>query len=290
MAFGTHTLPQLRDGARRLHDFLLRTNGRTAVLTGAGVSTDSGIPDYRGPQGYQEFIGPHSFRQRYWARSFLGWPRICRASPNSSHESLATLETHANLISGLVTQNVDGLHAMAGSPAALEIHGTLHKVNCVSCGHVIDRQEFQSTLAAMNPVVVEWARMNPDRIDGDVSSSVNPDGDVDVTWDYSMFNYPACPSCKTGLLKPNVVFFGENMPARVRDASFKIIDDAQGLLVVGSSLHVYSAMRLAKRAVDAGKPLAILNLGPTRADGSLPVDLRLDLPCSAVLEELGGMT
>eukprot|EP00842_Homolaphlyctis_polyrhiza_P005571 jgi/Hompol1/6014/HPOL_004809-RA len=258
-------LAAARKGAQQLREFLLRANGNVMVLTGAGVSTESGIPDYRGPNGvyvrnkdykpiqYQQFIGPHSFRQRYWARSFLGWPRISSAQVNRSHVALAALES-GKAISGLITQNVD--------------------------------EDFQNQLAAMNPAVYEWSRLNPDRIDPDVSSSVNPDGDVELTWDYAQFQYPHCPKC-AGMLKPNVVFFGENMPERVREASFKMVDDADALLIIGSSLTVYSALRLAKRAADAAKPVAILNLGETRGDAI--VKLRIEQESSPVLEELAAI-
>ncbi|KAL2911991.1 hypothetical protein HK105_208538 [Polyrhizophydium stewartii] len=289
-------LGPVRTSASRLREFLLRNEGRTVVLTGAGVSTDSGIPDYRGPAGvysrnkdykpiqYQQFVGPHSFRQRYWARSFLGWPQISSARPNTSHKAIAALEA-ASHITGVVTQNVDGLHSAAGSRAVIEIHGTLHLVECIDCHHQITREQFQTILREMNPVIYEWSRRHPGKIESDVSSSVNPDGDVEITWDYSHFQYPACPKC-SGMLKPNVVFFGENMPARVRDASFKMLDDAGALLIIGSSLQVYSALRLAKRAHEAGKPIALLNLGPTRGDGM--VELRLEHGSSEVLEELVG--
>ncbi|KAH9251673.1 NAD-dependent protein deacetylase SIR4 [Batrachochytrium salamandrivorans] len=287
----------VRDNAYKLSEFLVRSQGKTMVLTGAGVSTDSGIPDYRGPQGiysrnrdfkpiqYQQFIGPHSFRQRYWSRSFMGWPQVSQALPNPSHHAIAALESALH-IAGCITQNVDGLHrqaAVAANPNHIEIHGSLHLVNCIACGHQTRRQAMQDQLAMMNPMMLEWQRLHPSNSTGDVSSTMNPDGDAEMAWDHSQFQYPHCPKC-SGILKPNVVFFGENMPSSVRDTSFKMVDEASSLLVVGSSLQVYSALRLVKRASDAGMAIAILNMGSTRGDDL--AQLKIDQKSSDVLEEL----
>lgn len=202
--------------AVQLQRFLEAAGGRTAVLTGAGVSTDSGIPDYRGPSGvyvrnrgftplrYQEFVGAHTFRQRYWARSFLGWPKIQRAAPNASHEALASLQ-RGHAVAALMTQNVDGLHAKGGARGVLELHGSLHEVECVACRRVTSREALQRVLAELNPSVARWAGANPGRDAGDVASSVvNPDGDVEVTWNYDTFEYPCCEACG-GMLKPKCV-------------------------------------------------------------------------------------
>ncbi|KAJ3115322.1 NAD-dependent protein lipoamidase sirtuin-4 [Phlyctochytrium bullatum] len=260
--------------ARQLLEFIRRAEGQLVVLTGAGVSTASGIPDYRGPTGiyvrnkdyrpiqYGEFIRNHSSRQRYWARSFLGWPRIEKALPNSTHECIRTLLDRGFASPGVITQNVDGLH---GKAKVLELHGTLHEVHCTSrqCSHVKPRKQFQDELSELNPQLVEWMQRYPERIDSDVSSSVNPDGDVEITWNYDDFRYPACKECNS-IIKPSVVFFGENIRDEVRDKSFKMIDEASALLVVGSSLQVYSAFRLLKRAKDRGIPVAVVNLGAPR--------------------------
>ncbi|KAJ3332096.1 NAD-dependent protein lipoamidase sirtuin-4 [Blyttiomyces sp. JEL0837] len=273
---------------QRLVKFVLGTDGKLAILTGAGVSTASGIPDYRGPNGvyvrnkdykpiqYQEFMGKHTFRQRYWARSFLGWPQILRARPNPTHSSINDIRQQGLVKAGLITQNVDGLHG----PGTLELHGTVTCTN-TSCKHEIPRSKFQQILAELNPKVTKWAAKNPDKIDGDVSSSVNPDGDVEVTWDYSEFRYPSCQICETGIYKPSVVFFGENIEQKVRDESFRIIDAAKGLLIVGSSLHVYSAFRLLKHAADRKIPVAVLNLAPVR--GMELVDEFVEGPCHEIL-------
>jgi NAD-dependent deacetylase sirtuin 4 len=159
---------------------------------------------------------------------------------------------------------VDGLHEKAGSKA-IEMHGSLNWVVCQSCNMVHDRHEFQISLELMNSKIYSWAVKNPDMIMADVSSSVNPDGDVDFNWDYSEILYPNCSSCQ-GVLKPNVVFFGENIPGLVRDQTFQLVDDADLLVIIGSSLTVYSALRLVKRANDRKIPVAILNQGLTRGD------------------------
>lgn len=283
--------------AAALLRFLERAGGRALVLSGAGISTDSGIPDYRGPRGvyvrnkdfrplqFREFVGAHAYRQRYWARSFLGWPRIQRAQPNAAHLAVAALQA-GGLVGRVLTQNVDRLHAKAGARRVLELHGSLHEVECQACGSVVSRDGYQRELARRNPAAAQWAERHPGAEDaGDVASSVNPDGDVDISWDYAGFQYPACDRCG-GLMKPRVVFFGENLPAATREQSVESVDDAAALLVVGSSLQVFSAMRLVRRARDNGLPVAILNLGPTRADDLC--DLRIDAPCSALLAEVAG--
>ncbi|KAJ3416382.1 NAD-dependent protein lipoamidase sirtuin-4 [Chytridiales sp. JEL 0842] len=222
-------------------------------------------------------MGKPAFRQRYWARSYLGWPRIMKAQPNETHHAIRELQKGRFIDSGVITQNVDGLH---GSDNVLELHGTLHKVHCTSCSHTLPRSEFQQILTDLNPLVADWARRNPNQEGADVASSVprpsttgernrvgatvNPDGDVEVTWDYSQFRYPDCLSCGVGVYKPSVVFFGENIPPRVRDESFHKVNETSGLLIVGSSLTVYSAFRLLKRAHEREIPIGILNLGEPR--------------------------
>ncbi|KAJ3306127.1 NAD-dependent protein lipoamidase sirtuin-4 [Kappamyces sp. JEL0829] len=257
--------------------YLLDTSASTLFLTGAGISTASGIPDYRGPQGvyvrnesykpitYQEFIGSHERRQRYWVRSMLGYAQFHQALPNLGH-SLIARYLDAKPASGVITQNVDGLHVKAGSTRSIEMHGSLSSVVCQSCGTVSDRHRFQDSLALLNRKIYDWVQRNPTAIQADVSSSVNPDGDVEVTWDYSEFVYPSCSSCRVGTLKPNVVFFGENIPEATKQKTFDAVDRADVLVVVGSSLMVYSALRLVKRAHEQKKPIVIINLGKTRGD------------------------
>ncbi|CAH0480519.1 unnamed protein product [Peronospora belbahrii] len=276
-----------------LRKFLEAGHGKTMVLTGAGISTDSGIPDYRGPNGvynrnkdfrplqFHEFIGAHTYRQRYWARSFFGWPKIFHAEPNRSHDALTQLQ-RAGAVSSILTQNVDRLHIKSGSHSVVEMHGSLYEVQCQGCGDVTSRQSYQDMLKILNPKVVQWTNDNRGQGTGDVASSDNgnPDGDVDILWNYDEFVYPACNKCN-GIMKPRVVFFGENMPAVTRMAALERVRDANALLVVGSSLKVFSAMRLVNHAHARKVPIAIINLGPTRADELC--ELRIDKPCTSLL-------
>lgn len=196
----------------KLKQFLDAGRGKTVVITGAGISTDSGIPDYRGANGvymrnkdfkplqYQDFVKAHTYRQRYWARSFLGWPKILHSQPNDSHHAVTHLQQHA-IVSDILTQNVDRLHSKSGAHDVLELHGCLHEVECTNCRNVVKRQEFQEKLGEMNPKVAQWSILNPGKDSGDVASSVNPDGDVDITWNYDDFAYPPCLQCG-GVMKP----------------------------------------------------------------------------------------
>ncbi|RZS89685.1 NAD-dependent SIR2 family protein deacetylase [Motilibacter rhizosphaerae] len=263
----------------RLAELVAR--GDVAVLTGAGLSTESGIPDYRGatgaaqrrhsPMTYQEFTGSPEARQRYWARSHVGWRTIGRALPNPGHVAVARLE-QAGLLSGLVTQNVDGLHAAAGSRDVVELHGALARVVCLGCGALTPRSALDARLAAANAA---WSG---------VVLALNPDGDalLDDT-DVEGFTVVDCAACG-GVLKPDVVFFGETVPADRVAASFAVVDRAASLLVLGSSLHVMSGYRFVLHAVRRGIPVALVNLGPTRGDRH--ADLRLDAPLGAVLPGL----
>jgi NAD-dependent SIR2 family protein deacetylase len=240
----------------------LRRHRRVTVLSGAGCSTASGIPDYRDDDGgwkhrrpvqYAEFLGNAAVRQRYWAQSYAGWRRVAAALPNPAHVALAALEK-AGRINCLVTQNVDGLHRAAGSRNVIDLHGVLSRIRCLDCGRVSRRSEFQARLAQENP---GWRA---------VTRAIAPDGDARLgDADLSLFRVPDCPECG-GLLKPDVVFFGEAVPAgRVRRATVAL-EEADALLVVGSSLMVYSGFRFARLAGELGKPVAIVNRGRTRAD------------------------
>lgn len=231
------------------------------VLTGAGVSTESGIPDYRDEAGHwkqsppmhlREFIASESARQRYWARSMVGWPRMAAARPNRAHRALAELEQRGNLRL-LITQNVDGLHSAAGSQRVVDLHGRLDGVVCLSCRRVSARSELQHRLLAENP--------------GFAGQSFVPraDGDVELSVDESTFRLASCTACG-GVLKPNVVFFGENVPAdRVREA-MTALEGARALLIAGSSLMVFSGFRFARAAARLGLPIVVVNRGKTRAD------------------------
>lgn len=255
---------------------------RIVVLTGAGCSTESGIPDYRGPKTrhkarnpvrYRAFCTDPQARQRYWARSALGWPRFRVAEPNHGHRALAALEA-VGLIAGIITQNVDGLHQAAGSRTVVELHGALHEVTCLDCGRITLRQRLQEHLLMLNP---GWQQ-------ADVALA--PDGDAEVDdARIRSFRVPPCGRCG-GVLKPNVVFFGENVPApRVADA-WALFDAAEVLLVVGSSLTVYSGYRFVRRAAAQGIPVGMVNLGATRGDAEATV--RVEARCGTVLPALAG--
>ncbi len=247
-----------------LQDFVYR-HQRLFVLTGAGCSTNSGIPDYRDANGnwkrqqpitYQAFMGDDATRRRYWARSMVGWRRFGRARPNSAHQALARLE--ANGMAELVlTQNVDRLHQAAGNERVIDLHGRLDLVVCMGCGRKHPRMELQD----------ELTRLNPGWLDLDAADA--PDGDADLEADdFSAFNVPACPQCE-GVLKPDVVFFGESVPRNFVDAAAQHLQKADGMLIVGSSLMVYSGFRFVQMAARAGIPIAAVNLGRTRADDLL---------------------
>ncbi|WP_233575088.1 NAD-dependent protein deacetylase [Stagnimonas aquatica] len=262
-----------------LRDFVER-HPRLLVLTGAGCSTGSGIPDYRDREGqwkraeplrYQAFVGDALARQRYWARSLIGWPRLKAAQPNGAHRALAELERRGGL-SLLLTQNVDGLHQAAGSQRVLDLHGRIDAVRCLACTHRQSRQQLQAELLALNP---DWAALD---------AATAPDGDADLDGlDFSSFRVPPCPDCGA-LLKPYVVFFGENLPVARVEAALRALAAADALLVLGSSLMVYSGYRYAQAAAEQGKPIAAVNLGLTRADPLL--SLKLEADCADALSWL----
>lgn len=262
-----------------LREFIER-HSRLVVLTGAGVSTRSGIPDYRDESGqwkrtrpveFRPFMTDARVRQRYWARSTLGWPIIGGAQPNDAHHALARLET-LGIVQLLITQNVDGLHARAGSRQVIDLHGRIDAVRCMSCAHTVPRAGLQTRLLADNPA---WCG---------IEGRVAPDGDVDLEGhDYTGFVVPDCPRCG-GILKPDVVFFGETVPRERVDRAFDGIANADALLVVGSSLMVYSGYRFAEAAAAAGKPIAAVNLGRTRADHLFA--LKVGAPSDEALQNL----
>ncbi len=253
---------------------------RLFVLTGAGCSTDSGIPDYRNLEGgwkrpppmtYQAFTDEHHSRQRYWARSMIGWRRFSSARPNATHRALAELERSGRM-QALVTQNVDGLHQAAGHRDVIDLHGRLDRVCCLECGMVTGRIDMQRMLELANP---DWI---------DVGASDAPDGDADLhADDFSGFHVPACRGCG-GILKPDVVFFGENVPRDRLAQAMQHFDRADALLVIGSSLMVYSGYRFAAAASRRGMPIAAVNLGRNRADPLL--QLKLDCRCERALQFL----
>ncbi len=270
--------PDFEPDVQALVRFVQR-HPRLLVLTGAGCSTASGIPAYRDQAGalkqrqpvqYAEFVRSVALRRRYWARSLVGFARIAQAQPNPAHRALARLEERGRL-SALVTQNVDGLHQRAGSRRVIDLHGRLDRVECLDCAQGFERADVQRLLLAWNPT---WANLlAPDA----------PDGDARLEGPFDDFRVPDCPGCG-GLLKPAVVFFGENVP-RVRvEATLAALAACDALLVVGSSLMVFSGYRFCLAAHAQGKPVAAVNQGRTRADDLLALKLAHD--CGSVLSQL----
>jgi len=235
---------------------------RVCVLTGAGVSTRSGIPDYRSPEQlqrkrkpieYQPFITQAAMRERYWSRSMNGWPHFSSTQPNDAHRALAQLEK-AGEIQGIITQNVDRLHHKAGSQRVVELHGALSEACCLSCGTLEARDALQTRLTVLNP---NWLNQ---------PTMLAPDGDADLPESPTEpFILPTCLECE-GMLKPNVVLFGESVDKGVLQKAWDVFDESDMLLVVGSSLTVYSGFRFARKAAQRGMPIAIINIGATRAD------------------------
>ena len=260
----------------------LFSRGNVAVLSGAGLSTESGIPDYRGPSGqarragqpmtYQAFTGSAQARQRYWARSHLGWRHVTGAVPNAGHRAVAALE-RAGLASGVITQNVDGLHQAAGARAVTELHGSLHRVVCLSCWERSSREVLDRRLRAANPAWTAALVGAP---------AANPDGDVALE-ETSGFTVVDCLSCG-GLLKPDVVFFGENVPSPRVEACFSLVSSSSAVVVLGSSLTVMSGLRYVRHASSLGIPVVIVNQGTTRGDEVAAA--RLDAPLGSTLTAL----
>lgn len=256
---------------------------RVAVLTGAGMSTDSGIPDYRGPDSppsnpmtIRQFTSDPVFRQRYWARNHIGWRRMEQTRPNAGHRALAALERDGS-VTGLITQNVDLLHTKAGSRIVVNLHGTYAHVVCLDCGHTMTRAALAELLEAANPGFLERA----ESVGG---IAVAPDADAVVN-DTATFRIVDCPVCG-GMLKPDIVYFGENVSKPVVERAFSIVDEADALLVAGSSLTVYSGFRFVRHAASRGMPIAIVNRGRTRGDDLATV--KLDNGCSPILTLLAG--
>ncbi|OBH11492.1 NAD-dependent deacetylase [Mycobacterium sp. E1747] len=251
---------------------------RIAVLTGAGLSTDSGIPDYRGPDSppsnpmtIRQFTSDPAFRQRYWARNHIGWRHMDDTLPNAGHRALAALE-RASVVTGLITQNVDLLHTKAGSANVVNLHGTYARVVCLGCGYTMSRAALADQLEALNPGFIERA----EAVGG---LAVAPDADA-VVADTASFRYLDCPSCG-GMLKPDIVYFGESVTKAVVDQAYSLVDEADALLVAGSSLTVFSGYRFARHAAALGTPIAIINRGPTRGDDLASV--KVDGGCSELL-------
>lgn len=263
----------------RLVDLVSR--GGVVVLSGAGISTESGIPDYRGPTGasmrrhapmtHQSFVRDPDARRRYWARSHVGWRIMRTARPNTGHRAVADLEG-AGLVTGVITQNVDGLHQVAGSTRVVDLHGRLDRVMCLHCGSRSTREDVDRRLGQVN---AEWRT---------TVLAHNPDGDVDIPdADLDRFTMVDCTDC-AGPLKPDVVYFGDSVPRDRVEESCALVDAASTVLVLGTSLHVYSGRRFVVRAVERGIPVAVVNQGPTRADDDAVV--RIDAPLGSTLSVL----
>jgi NAD-dependent SIR2 family protein deacetylase len=256
----------------------LLSGRRIAVLTGAGLSTDSGIPDYRGPDSppsnpmtIRQFTSDPVFRQRYWARNHVGWRHMDDTLPNAGHRALAALE-NSGVVTGVITQNVDLLHTKAGSQKVVNLHGSYAQVICLSCGHTISRAALAERLEALNPGFIERAAA----VGG---LAVAPDADA-VVADTASFRYLDCPRC-AGMLKPDIVYFGESVPKEVVDQAYSLVDDAEAVLVAGSSLAVFSGYRFVRHAAALAIPVAIVNRGPTRGDELATV--KVDGGCSELL-------
>ncbi|MEX0738928.1 MAG: NAD-dependent protein deacetylase [Pseudohongiella sp.] len=257
----------------------IRANAPVLVLTGAGISTDSGIPDYRDSNGnwkrkqpvqHQDFMRCAATRQRYWARSLVGWPIMQQAQPNPAHHKVAELESQG-LLSIIVTQNVDRLHQKAGSEAVVDLHGRADELICMSCDHREHRSLMHARCATLNPSL------------NNVFATAAPDGDADLEMDFSTFKVPGCPQCD-GIMKPDVVFFGDNVPRPRVDKVFDTLAHSRGLLVIGSSLMVFSGFRFARQAHQVGTPIAILTQGRTRADDLASV--KFDAPIAPLLASI----
>ncbi len=256
----------------------LLADRRIAVLTGAGISTDSGIPDYRGPESppsnpmtIRQFISDPAFRQRYWARNHVGWRHMDDTLPNAGHRALAALED-ASVVNGVITQNVDLLHTKAGSRNVINLHGTYARVICLSCGSTMTRAALAERLEALNPGFIERA----EAIGG---LAVAPDADA-VVADTASFRYLDCERCG-GMLKPDIVYFGESVPKDVVAEAYSLVEQSDALLVVGSSLTVFSGYRFVRHAAALGIPVAIINRGDTRGDDLATV--KVDGGCSELL-------
>lgn len=257
-----------------------RQHPRLFILGGAGVSTESGIPDYRDADGQrkgrdpimlQDFLKSDFARRRYWARNMIGWPTVARAKPNAAHRAIATLGK-IGYVERLVTQNVDGLHTEAGSTGVIELHGNIAGVVCMACGHRHARADIQHRLERDNP---DWLAMNAMPL---------PDGDATLESDrFDAFHAPDCERCG-GMIKPDVVFFGEGVPRSRVDDAMASLARADAMLVVGSSLMVYSGFRFCEQAAKSGKPIAAVNFGRTRADGLL--SLKVAMSCVEILPAL----
>ncbi|XP_069698982.1 NAD-dependent protein deacylase Sirt4 [Periplaneta americana] len=287
--FCTHLLfvpkynPVHDEDIERLNNFI-NFSKKLLILTGAGISTESGIPDYRSqgvglyarssnrPVQYQDFVKKEHIRKRYWARNYVGWPRFSSFRPNSTHTMVRDLEVTYGRVSCVVTQNVDRLHNKAGSQNVIELHGTAFNVMCLGCDNKIDRQHLQSLLEERNPHIKATSTM------------IRPDGDVDISQDdVRGFQVPSCSQCG-GILKPDIVFFGDNVPQQRVEAVKREVEHCDALLVLGSSLTVFSSYRIILQASELKRKIAIVNIGPTRGDKH--AHIKIDTKCGDIVSRL----
>ena len=266
--------------------------GNVTVLTGAGLSTESGIPDYRGSDGrrrvmpmtYGEFVASPANRQRYWARSFVGWRRFAEAGPNDGHRAVADCQ-RLGVVRAIMTQNVDGLHQDAGARDVLELHGNLDRARCLNCGETTGRHELDVRLREANPNFEESAGVGAGEAGPGGDVEIRPDGDVVLSDEAVLgFHPPRCLVCNSDLLKPDVVFFGESVPKPLVEQSCSHVDASAGLVVLGSSLQVMSGYRFVRRAAANGIPVAIVTRGPSRGD--VQATIRLDAPLGVTLTRI----
>jgi NAD-dependent SIR2 family protein deacetylase len=275
---GPRTLEEVTTCAESPELIALLADRRFAILTGAGMSTDSGIPDYRGPDSppsnpmtIRQFTSDPVFRQRYWARNHVGWRHMDDTQPNAGHRAVAALQRNG-VVNGVITQNVDLLHTKAGSRDVINLHGTYARVICLRCGEFRSRAALAEELDALNPGFIE-------RVEAVGGLAVAPDADAIVA-DTASFRYLDCASCG-GMLKPDIVYFGESVPKDVVQQAFSLVADAEALLVAGSSLTVFSGYRFVRHAAALGIPVAIVNRGPTRGDDLATV--KVEGGCSELL-------
>ncbi|XP_039310095.1 NAD-dependent protein deacylase Sirt4 isoform X2 [Solenopsis invicta] len=282
LAFVPKCNPASTEDVMRLKEFVDKHH-RLCVLTGAGISTESGIPDYRSaevglyarsnhkPILYKEFCDSKASRRRYWARNYIGWSRFSSIKPNITHKILKHLEDIGK-VECIVTQNVDNLHLKAGSKKVIELHGTAFRVMCLNCDHKICRHELQRVFKTLNPSMMATAQM------------IRPDGDVELSQEQiEGFKVPACDNCG-GILKPDIVFFGDNVPHEKVQNVKANVESLDALLILGTSLSTFSAYRIVLQAVDAKKPIAIVNIGETRADKC--INLKVEGRCGDVLSKI----
>lgn len=289
----TRALPLVTEDLGTMDDLVdLVSAGGVLVLSGAGMSTESGIPDYRGPDGTRrvepmtlgEFTGSSEARRRYWARSYIGWQRFNQARPNSGHEQVTLLQDEG-YVGPIITQNVDGLHQQAGARDVVELHGSLDRAVCLTCGEVTSRDGLHERMTEANPGFMEQFAAQAETVGSQWGEQVRPDGDIVVPDSLvESFYPPLCLVCGRDTVKPDVVFFGESVPKPLVDTCFRLVEEAGAVLVLGSSLSVMSGYRFVRHAARSGVPVAIVTRSATRGDADATI--RLHAPLGPTLNAL----